>query len=144
MAINNNVRFLSFSPALTRRKNKLTSLSKQIASSFLLIGITPSTTSLLVIKVTTPTPETPSETTAESIQAHLSSSVEGVQIPFTDTEINKLTDWPRVKKMYKLNAVGGGGGIKKVVNGATEKDLEEKGELEVMILGGMALRGSTN
>lgn len=83
--------------------------------------------------------------------------IEGEQIPFSDQEISKLTDWARVKKLYKLNALGGsgGGGGKKKVNGfgagneggrkvEDEKDREdERRELEVLVLGSMALKGST-
>lgn len=54
-----------------------------------------------------------------------------------------MTDLARVRKIYKLNSGGGGGKGKKEVNGVGgEKD--ERRELEVSILGAMALRGATN
>ena len=112
----------------------------QIATSFRTFGITPTTTALLLIKVTTPA--TP-EHTPESIQAHIISSIEAQQIPFTDENLDSLTDWPKVKKAYKLNATGNAG--KKMTNGVTKgKEVDENKELEIMVLGSMALRGATS
>lgn len=52
-------------------------------------------------------------------------------------------DWAKVKKLYKLNGIGGGG--KKTTNGVGKgKEIDEKRELEMMILGSMALRGATS
>lgn len=50
-----------------------------------------------------------------------------------------------MKKIYKLN-VGGRGGKKGLVNGSVtdEVKVDEGKELEVWILGSMALRGATN
>jgi pyruvate carboxylase len=48
--------------------------------------------------------------------------IEGSPIPFTDDELAKTTDWARVKKIYKLNAVASagaaGGGGKRGARGA--------------------------
>lgn len=52
-----------------------------------------------------------------------------------------MTDWARVRKVYKLGVGSGGGkGLERGVNGGDE----EKRELEVLVLGSMALRGATN
>lgn len=49
-----------------------------------------------------------------------------------------------MKKIYKLNSSGSGGkGAKGLVNGKGKEDAEKK-ELEMLILGSMALRGATN
>ena len=54
-----------------------------------------------------------------------------------------MTDLARVRKIYKLNAAGGGGKkISNGVNGTIESD--ERKELEIQVLGCMALRGATN
>lgn len=63
-----------------------------------------------------------------------------------------MTDIARVKKIYKLNSGGGGigkrngqvnGGMEGLsVNGTREED--ERKELEILVLGAMALRGVTN
>lgn len=82
----------------------------------------------------------------EAIQRHLDEVVEGEKVVFGDEELREMVDMGRVRKVYKLNSGGGGGGGKKgvngVVNGKTEVD--ERRELEVLVLGAMALRGATN
>jgi EKC/KEOPS complex subunit CGI121/TPRKB len=123
---------------------------KQIAESFRRFGITPTTTNLLIIKLSTPS----SPATAEEVQSHLTASIEGEQVPFEDNVLSQMTDIARVKKIYKLNSNGGGAGKKKgQVNGAvseglnvngTGSDEDERKELEILVLGCMALRGVTN
>jgi EKC/KEOPS complex subunit CGI121/TPRKB len=67
----------------------------------------------------------------------------------------KMTDVPRVKKIYKLNSGGGGGGAKRngqvnggmeglSINGMRMRNVSERKELENLVLGAMALRGVTN
>jgi EKC/KEOPS complex subunit CGI121/TPRKB len=125
----------------------------QIAESFRRFGITTSTTSLLIIKVSTPS----SPASASEVQAHLTSSIEGEQVPFEDSVLAKMTDVPRVKKIYKLNSSGGGGGGAKrngqvdggrmeglSINGMGMRTEDERKELENLVLGAMALRGVTN
>jgi EKC/KEOPS complex subunit CGI121/TPRKB len=122
--------------------------TKQIAESFRRFGITPSTTNLLIIKVTTPS----SPLTASEIQSHLTSSIEGEQVPFEDSILQQLTDVPRVKKIYKLNSNGGGGKKNRQPNSTgvdglsinRNEEQNEKKELELLVLGAMALRGVTN
>lgn len=65
-------------------------------------------------------------------------------MPFTNEHLATMTDWPKVKKIYKLN-VTGSGGSKKVPNGVSPapQGVELK-EFEVMILGAMALRGAAS
>jgi EKC/KEOPS complex subunit CGI121/TPRKB len=60
-----------------------------------------------------------------------------------------MTDLARVKKIYKLNSAGGGNnGGKKGVNGTSGLGAsgmeDERKELEILVLGSMALRGATN
>ena len=125
----------------------------QIAESFRRFGITTSTTSLLIIKVSTPS----SPASASEVQAHLTSSIEGEQVPFEDSVLAKMTDVPRVKKIYKLNSSGGGGGGARrngqvdggrmeglSINGMGMRTEDERKELENLVLGAMALRGVTN
>lgn len=58
-----------------------------------------------------------------------------------------MTDLKRVRKVYKLNGGngggGGGGGKKRDIDGL-EREVDERRELEVLVLGAMALRGSVN
>jgi EKC/KEOPS complex subunit CGI121/TPRKB len=121
---------------------------EQIAESFRRFGITPTTTNLLIIKVTTPS----SPLTASEIQSHLTSSIEGEQVPFEDSILQQLTDVPRVKKIYKLNSSSGGGKKNGLLNGTAMDGLSinrngeanDGKELELLVLGAMALRGVTN
>ncbi|KAN0093779.1 CGI-121 domain containing protein [Hyaloscypha variabilis] len=111
--------------------------NNNIAESFRRFGITPTTTNLLIIKVSTPT----SPAAASEVQEHLTSSIEGEQVPFEDSILSQMTDVARIKKIYKLNSGGGGGKKNGQVNGAKG---DERKELEVLVLGAMALRGVTN
>ncbi|KAF7911433.1 uncharacterized protein EAF01_002940 [Botrytis porri] len=115
------------------------SMNNNIAESFRRFGITPSTASLLVVKVAP-------ASSASQISEHLSSVIEGEPVPFDDESLASMVDSSRVKKLYKLNAIGGGG--KKVgtngVSGKGESKVDERKELEIMVLGAMALRGATN
>ena len=54
-----------------------------------------------------------------------------------------MTDLARIRKIYKLNAAGGA--AKKAVNSVNGFGSEdERKELEILVLGSMALRGATN
>jgi len=117
-------------------------LHGQIAASFRTFGVVPATKNLILIKVATPS--TP-EVTAESVGAHISSAIQGQQVSFNDEEIAKMTDWSKVKKIYKLSTVPAVGVGKKVPNGVADSPCgDELKELEVVILGSMALRGAAN
>jgi EKC/KEOPS complex subunit CGI121/TPRKB len=90
--------------------------------------------------------------TASKIQSHLTSSIEGEQVPFEDSILQQLTDVPRVKKVYKLNSNAGGGKKNGLLNGTALDGLSinrngeenKRKELELLVLGAMALRGVTN
>lgn len=74
------------------------------------------------------------------MQEHLNSVVEGENVPFSDEVLSGGVDEKRVRKVYKLNSIGGGG--KGGIGKGREKD--ERRELEVGVLGAMALRSVTN
>ena len=71
--------------------------------------------------------------------------MEGEQVEFSDSVLHTMTDIAKVKKMYKLNSSGGvnGRGKESAINGSNRTGLDSK-ELEMLILGSMALRGATN
>jgi hypothetical protein len=109
----------------------------KISESFRRFGITPSTTSLLVIKISTP--EKP--VTAAAVQDHLKDSVKGTQVPFDDEALKDITDWAKVNKYYKLGAAGPfKGGVIGGERGSGEQHIKE---VELQVLGAMALRGAS-
>ncbi|KAI0020800.1 CGI121 protein [Xylariomycetidae sp. FL0641] len=105
------------------------SASKNIAEAYRRYGITPATTNLIVVKILTPA----SATTPQEIEAHLREHVHGQPVPFADEVLAGFTDWARVRKYYKLNGIGWLDGMK--------DEARKRKELEVLVLGSMALRG---
>ncbi|KAH7403262.1 kinase binding protein CGI-121-domain-containing protein [Cadophora sp. MPI-SDFR-AT-0126] len=120
--------------------------NNNIAESFRRFGLTPTTTTnLLIIKLSTPHSPIP----LSSVTNHLTSSIEGENIPFTDENLAVMVDEKRARKIYKLNAVAGGAGSgagKKGVNGngAGGGGGDERMGLLLGVLGAMALRSVTN
>lgn len=60
----------------------------------------------------------------------MTTHVQGDAVPPTDAEIAQLTDWARVRKLYKLGALN-----------TAPFGRKEKADLEMSVLGAMALRG---
>ncbi|KAI4104663.1 MAG: hypothetical protein LQ339_003741 [Xanthoria mediterranea] len=117
------------------------SMNNNIAESFRRFGVSPATTSLYAIKLST----TPS-VTASTVQQHLLDSIEGNPVPFSDVEIAKFTDIGKVRKAYKLSDTRkkpGGGSGKGLENSHSCSGEAERSGLEGMVLGLMALRGAT-
>ncbi|TVY28343.1 EKC/KEOPS complex subunit [Lachnellula hyalina] len=100
--------------------------NNNIAESFRRFGITATTENLLVVKV---------GGGREEVKRHLEGAVEG-------EAVGGMLDVGKVRKVYKLNS-GGGGGKKGLGNGVVNEE-EERRELEVFVLGAMALRGASN
>lgn len=129
--------------------------NNNIADAFRRFGIADTTRILLAIKISTNP-----NITAESVERHLSSSITGVAIPFTNDVLTNITDLVKVRKIYKLDAsnvnssgsvgkkgkTGKSGGNEEVmINGDAnrlETGLDERIEIESVILGIMALKGS--
>ena len=97
------------------------------------------------------------------VAEHLGKQVEGTMMEFGEREVAEMTDLGLVRKLYKLNPGGGGGGGKESKmerrrrlagaevgigapeNGRREAERDEEAErteLEVAVLGLMALRGA--
>ncbi|KZF24440.1 CGI-121-domain-containing protein [Xylona heveae TC161] len=124
--------------------------NNNIADSFRRFGVNDTTTNLLVIKICTG-----GEITTDGVRTHLSRAVDGAAVPFIDESLRSMTDLAKIKKIYKIgtsNNVGSAGkrnksdisptGSQMVLNG-NQAELKERKELEVAILGLMALRGAT-
>jgi EKC/KEOPS complex subunit CGI121/TPRKB len=122
----------------------------QIADAYRRWGITPGKTKdLIVIKIVTPPSAAPSTTTPspeqqqqqhqqpsqdqQSIWTHLTTHIKGTPAEFSDENLASLTDWPKVRKYYRLNGVPALAGCKD----ETERRRQEE-KLAVM---GMALKG---
>ena len=71
--------------------------------------------------------------TAQDVEAHLTTHVEGRGAAFSDEELAQITDWSKVRKYYKLNGVGWVDAIK--------DEAARRREMEMLVLGSMALRG---
>ncbi|SLM37718.1 protein cgi121 [Lasallia pustulata] len=118
--------------------------NNNIAESFRRFGVADATTNLLVIKVTTST-----EITHDVVQQHLGSSVEGKPIDFSDQTLAQMTDLARVKKVYKLSAQAAtkgrqdARGNSAAFNGKSGAMEDDRKEIEVNVVGLMALRGAT-
>lgn len=92
---------------------------------------------------------TTAESTNERVQQHLSSSVEGKPVDFSDQTLVQITDLARVRQIYKLSATAVTKGRKPtqgnaaVVDGKQGVMDSDRVEIEVNVLGLMALRGAT-
>ncbi|KAL9136586.1 MAG: hypothetical protein Q9175_002205 [Cornicularia normoerica] len=130
--------------------------NNNIAQSLRAFGITATTTHLLAIKLST----NPS-ITASTVSEHLTTSVEGTEVDFSDATLAEMADVGKIRKLYKLSGVVGeadakgkrrrkdgseeGSGVDVVgseAGNAGNGAEEERKELEVAVLGLMALRGA--
>ncbi|KAI0433850.1 kinase binding protein CGI-121-domain-containing protein [Xylaria sp. FL1042] len=123
--------------------------ASNIAEAYRRYGVTPTSRSLVIVKILVSPPlSAPSTTesttapdtadsktplTAQDVETHLLTHVQGKPVPFTDQTLSELTDWGRVRKYYKLNGTGWLDGIK-------DKTTKNK-EMDMLVVGGMALRG---
>ncbi|KAL4791972.1 kinase binding protein CGI-121-domain-containing protein [Aspergillus venezuelensis] len=109
------------------------SSTNNIADSFRKFGISDATTSLLVIKVSVAP-----KITHDTVAAHLAQSVEGTSVPFDDENLSGISDVAKIKKAYKLGALSSIPAGQ--ANGTADK---AKRQLELSVLGAIALRGAT-
>lgn len=100
----------------------------QIAEAYRRYGISPATKDLLVVKVAKD-----GSHSSQHISDHLTTNVEGEWLPVTDENLAAATDKAKVSKYYKLNGL-------KWLNSIDDPGLRNK-ETEMLVLGGMALRG---
>lgn len=105
----------------------------QIAESFRRFGIADNTQHVIAIKI-----RTNDQITADSVGAHLGQNVQGQRVEMSDVGLAGLVDMPKLRKVYKLNAPPPKKGA---VNGSADESTERK-EMEIFILGAMALKGS--
>ncbi|RDW57571.1 EKC/KEOPS complex subunit CGI121/TPRKB [Aspergillus mulundensis] len=107
--------------------------TNNIADSFRKFGISDTTCNLLVVKVSV-TPDI----THDSVAAHLAQNVQGTLLPFDDEALAGISDVAKIKRAYKLGSLPSA--CSKQANGAPD---EGKRQLELSVLGAIALRGAT-
>ncbi|CAN9207597.1 unnamed protein product [Alternaria alternata] len=133
--------------------------NNNIGESYKKFGIADTTTALIAVKL----PLSPSSTAStdekstyekdesiknESVSLHLGSAVEGTSVELGETgeELGMWCDVDKVRKAYKLGGDGGKKGKKGAVNGdggdVERRKAEEKKDIESVVLGIIALKGS--
>ncbi|KAL2812800.1 kinase binding protein CGI-121-domain-containing protein [Aspergillus cavernicola] len=106
--------------------------TNNIADSFRKFGISDTTTSLLVVKVSV-TPDI----TYESVAAHLAQNVQGSPLAFDDESLSGISNIAKIKKAYKL------GSLPSTPSGQANGTQDDgKRRLEVSVQGAIALRGA--
>ncbi|KAI0127112.1 hypothetical protein BJ170DRAFT_429878 [Xylariales sp. AK1849] len=109
------------------------SSNNNISEAYRRYGIQPSTKDVVVVKVLAQREGSPSQVTPENIEKHLEENVKGEDVPCSDKELQTLTDWPKLRKYHKLNSLGW--------LEDTKEEAAKKRELELLVIGAMALRG---
>lgn len=71
--------------------------------------------------------------TPEDVEKHLQENVQGQNVPCSDEELAKLTDWPKLRKYHKLNGIS-------YIEAMKDEEAKKK-ELELSVVSAMALRG---
>ncbi|KAG9194267.1 hypothetical protein G6011_04302 [Alternaria panax] len=135
--------------------------NNNIGESYKKFGIADTTTALIAVKL----PLSPSSATStdekstyekdesitnESVSTHLGGAIEGTSVELGEAgdELGMWSDVDKVRKVYKLGGGDGGNKGKKggVVNGhvgdVESRKAEEKKEIESVVLGIIALKGS--
>lgn len=118
--------------------------NNNIGEAFRKFGIGDQTSDLLVIKVST----SPS-VTSERVRSHLATAVQGTCVDFNDENLEAVSHVDKIRKAYKIVSSMSPRGqtkpAKSHLNGVDGADfpVSEKKELEVAILGAIALRGAT-
>ncbi|KAH6853100.1 kinase binding protein CGI-121-domain-containing protein [Chaetomium sp. MPI-CAGE-AT-0009] len=111
--------------------------NNNIADAYRRWGITPGKTKdLIVVKVVLSASIAEEEASAQTPQAiwdHIRQHVKGTPTPLTDAELAQTTEWPKVRKYYRLN------GVPALEHLAGEQ--EKRQQSERLAIMGMALRG---
>ncbi|KAI5923949.1 CGI-121-domain-containing protein [Camillea tinctor] len=115
--------------------------NNNISEAYRRYGITPTSQHIIVVKIllspssfSSPTPTNPQTPSPSTIQSHLLTHVRGRPCPFSDAVLSSFTDWPKVRKYYKLNGVGW-------LERMKDDEALRRRESEMLVLGSMALRG---
>jgi EKC/KEOPS complex subunit CGI121/TPRKB len=116
----------------------------QIAESFRRFGVQDTTTSLIAIKIIPNVPAGSAEEQSEiaRIALHLQTHVQGGPTSFTDETLAEVSDVDRIRKMYKAPLPQIPKGSKGVVSNGVASQAAQKLDLEAILIGSMAIKGS--
>ena len=116
--------------------------NNNIGEAFRRFGISKTTKDLLIMKVATS-----AEVTLATVSQHLWANIKGQECAFDDETFRKVADIDKIRKIYKLGAATHKGRSIAALNGdaagKSEGNDDETKQLEVQLLGLMALRGAT-
>ena len=118
--------------------------NNNIGEAFRKFGIDDTTSNLLVIKVST----SPS-VTLESVRRHLDDAVQGVCLEFNNESLHAVSDLGKIRKAYKIAtnmpSKGQSKQSKSQRNDTASENatIQETKELEIAVVGAIALRGAT-
>jgi len=129
--------------------------NNNIADSFRRFGISDTTENVLAIKIVSSGSE-PADAQAQDPETHLKAAVDGTFIEFSDEQLKQTADLSQIRKIYKLDApapskAGKGKSKKSAANtdgsvdtqtNGVHHELDDVREMEAVILGIMALKGS--
>jgi EKC/KEOPS complex subunit CGI121/TPRKB len=113
--------------------------NNNIGESYRKFGISDTTTSLIAVKLSL-TPDI----TNESVSKHLGEAVQGTSVVVDEdgAGLGQYGDLQNIKKVYKLADVGSGRGKKGARGGNVDVDVDERKEIEGVILGIMSVKGT--
>ena len=115
--------------------------NNNIGEAFRRYGVSDTSKSLVIVKI-----PTDSSITHDTIESHLQEVVKGTPLSFEDSSFEGISDVPKIMKAYKLSQLPQvKGKSSPSAIGSSDRILaaEERHELEVSVIGLMALRGAT-
>jgi hypothetical protein len=76
------------------------------------------------------------------VTRHLSENIDGEETTFEDASLQSICDFNRIKKIYKITSPPARK-TNKQGDGEPHNNIDQAKNLEVQVLGAMALRGAT-
>jgi EKC/KEOPS complex subunit CGI121/TPRKB len=82
--------------------------------------------------------------TSDSVSQHLEKNIQGNEVAFQDSIFRKISDIPRIRKIYKLGSNAPAAHSTPSLNGGSSTAaIDEAKDIETQVLGLIALRGAT-
>ncbi len=119
------------------------SSNNNIGDAFRRFGISDDSKDIVVVKIGDLSAGGGSESiNKENVEAHLNEAVEGTSTAFTDDWLRGVCNLDKARKNYKITKPQPVKGAK-TMNGNVNAAIDEINEVEIQVLGLMALRGAT-